>query len=150
MIEIVEVAAGDLIDMARIEAASIVHENRTDGYAPGIAELVSLWQNRFMFKSHKAFLLKENGSAKGMMGMQLPLKKGILTALYIAPEFFRCGYGKLLVAKAEELVLSSGGNSLAVEVQKHNFRAQQFYKRLHFVETKVKFTHLIELKKELV
>ena len=150
MIEIVEVSVSDLVDMARIEAASIVHENRTDGYAPGIEELVYLWQNRFMFKSHKAFLLKENGAARGMMGMQLPLKKGILTALYIAPEFFRCGYGKLLVAKAEDLVLTSGGNSLVVEVQKHNFRAQRFYKRLQFVETKVEFTHLIELKKELV
>ena len=150
MIEIVEVSVSDLVDMAKIEAASIVHENRTDGYAPGIEELVSLWQNRFMFKSHKAFLLKENGAARGMLGMQLPLKKGILTALYIAPEFFRCGYGKLLVAKAEDLVLTSGGNSLVVEVQKHNFRAQEFYKRLQFVETKVKFTHLIELKKELV
>lgn len=55
-----------------------------------------------------------------------------------------------MVAKAEEIVLENGGNSLVVEVQKHNFRALQFYKRLQFVETKVKFTHLIELKKELV
>ena len=150
MIEIVEVSVSDLVDMAKIEAASIVHENRSDGYAPDIEDLVSLWQNRFMFKSHKAFLLKENEAARGMMGMQLPLKKGILTALYIAPEFFGRGYGTLLVAKAEELVLENGGNSLVVEVQKHNFRAQRFYKRLQFVETKVEFTHLIELKKELV
>ena len=103
-----------------------------------------------MFKSHKAYLLKENGATKGMMGMQLPLKKGIITALYIDPQFFRMGYGKLLVAKAEQVVVANGGNSLVVEVQKHNFRAQEFYKRLQFVETKVKFTHLIELKKELV
>ncbi|WP_277296282.1 GNAT family N-acetyltransferase [Succinatimonas hippei] len=150
MIEIVDVSYNDLVDMARIEAASIVHENRSDGYAPGLEDLVSLWQNRFMFKSHKAFLLKDENVAKGMMGMQLPLKKGIITALYIAPQFFRNGYGKLLVAKAEEIVLENGGNSLVVEVQKHNFRALQFYKRLQFVETKVKFTHLIELKKELV
>ena len=44
MIEIVDVSYNDLVDMARIEAASIVHENRSDGYAPGLEELVSLWQ----------------------------------------------------------------------------------------------------------
>ena len=54
------------------------------------------------------------------------------------------------MAKAEQVVVANGGNSLVFEVQKHNFRAQEFYKRLQFVETKVKFTHLIELKKELV
>ena len=150
MIEIVDVTDNDLVDMARIESASIVHECRSDGYAPSIEELISLWGNRFLFKSHKAYLLKENGAAKGMMGMQLPLKKGIITALYIDPQFFRMGYGKLLVAKAEQVVVANGGKSLVVEVQKHNFRAQEFYKRLQFVETKVKFTHLIELKKELV
>ena len=53
MIEIVDVTDNDLVDMARIESASIVHESRSDGYAPSIEELISLWGNRFLFKSHK-------------------------------------------------------------------------------------------------
>lgn len=88
MIEIVDVSYNDLVDMARIEAASIVHENRSDGYAPGLEDLVSLWQNRFMFKSHKAFLLKDENVAKGMMGMQLPLKKGDYNCLIYCSAVF--------------------------------------------------------------
>lgn len=149
MIEIIDATDDNLFEMARVESASILYEEREDGYAPTADELVSLWSNRFLFGSHRAYLLVENGIAKGMMGMQLPHKKGIITALYIAPQYFRCGFGRRLIEKAVSLVSAAGGTQLVVEVQKHNFRALEFYKRLHFVETKVKFTHLIELKKEL-
>ena len=150
MIEIIEVTFENLNDLVAVELASMPYEERTDGFDPSYKDLFELWNSRIFFNSHVAFLLKHEGKVKGMLGMCTPVYKGFINALYIAPDNFKQGFGRKLIEKAAQITLQNGGNCLYVEVQKHNFRALNFYNRLHFIKTQVKSTHLIELKKELI
>ena len=69
-------------------------------------------------------LCSDSGTVMGFMGMS----GSKMDALFLAPEFYRCGGGRQLVRHAQEL-----RGELAVDVNEQNLGACRFYEACGFV-----------------
>lgn len=60
---------------------------------------------------------------------------GEIVSLYLRPEYFRCGYGTLLMEEAFRYFRENGFRDCYLWVLRENERAQAFYRSLGFTET---------------
>lgn len=86
----------------------------------------------------------------GFIAVQKPVSSGFIAALYVHPDFFRQGCGRLLVESCASIVRSAGGRYLQLQAEKGNFGALKFYRDLNFTCASLKSApHLIHCRKEL-
>ncbi len=135
--------------IARLELRSARYESRT--YAlPPLRDLAVIWHGRIKKPTHAVILACSGEALCGFAALEYPLHDGHLAALYVDPDYFRCGVGRVLTAAAAEAARRDGAETLHLEVEMRNFGAQHFYRALHFKPGSVQSAdYLLNFTKEL-
>lgn len=141
----------DAFEMSQLEYKSAAFEPRTNPL-PGPSKLTAIWEERLKHRTHMVILARDEttGELIGFAAIEKPFICGYIRAVYIAPQYFRCGVGRALVEACANHLRLFGARKVALEVEKHNLGAKAFYEALNFRPSAVQSTpHLMRLEKEL-
>lgn len=141
----------DAFEMSQLEYKSAAFEPRTNPL-PGPSKLTAIWEERLKHRTHMVILARDEttGELIGFAAIEKPFICGYIRAVYIAPQYFRCGVGRALVEACANHLRLFGARKVALEVEKHNSGAKAFYEALNFRPSAVQSTpHLMRLEKEL-
>ena len=93
------------------------------------------------------FLVCEEGSITGYIGMYISFDEASITNVAVSPEFRKKGYGEQLVAEAKLAAKESNAESIFLEVRVSNEPAISLYKKMGFEELGIRkkfYEHPVE------
>ena len=93
------------------------------------------------------FLVCEDGTVTGYIGMYLCFDEASITNVAVSPEYRNRGYGELLVKAAKEAAKAAGAVVILLEVRQSNEPAISLYKKLGFEELGIRknfYEHPVE------
>ncbi len=109
----------------------IIPQKYLDGLTTGS------WTPRFKEAVYKDYILEDNGRYVAASSVS-PARDGNMkgwgeiVSLYVLPEYFRNGYGKLLFEHDVEQLKNDGFEKIYLWVLEENHRARAFYKAMGF------------------
>ena len=139
----------DAAKIARVGLASAKIEVRVDPLDISLKDFTQIWKDRISTRSHRTVVLCLGERILGYICFTSPLRGGYIQALYIDPEYNRQGLGRILMSVGTEVVKTTGGRTMQVDVQPENYAAHEFYKKTGFVFTGEMAGDLLVMKKEL-
>jgi len=136
--EIRQMNIGEADDISRIYASSWRYAYRgivPQAYLDGLSEL--RWSPFLAENPSKSFVLLENGEYIGTSSISPARDErmtgwGEIISLYLLPEYFGKGYGKVLFLNSVRELNRRGFGSIYLWVLEKNQRARSFYERLGF------------------
>ena len=93
------------------------------------------------------FLVCEEGSITGYIGMYISFDEASITNVAVSPEFRKRGYGEQLVAEAKLTAKEANAESIFLEVRVSNEPAISLYKKMGFEELGIRkkfYEHPVE------
>jgi len=115
----------------------ILPEARSNGLDP--VRVTGSFRKSISFGAEDIYIVEKNGHIAGFIsligGHQDPGDKGTVTGIctiYLAPEYWRKGIGRLLYREGETLLASAGCTAVTFWVFAANVRARRFYEAMGF------------------
>lgn len=140
----------DISDIVRIEFAAADFEGRLKPFDFSHAELEQLWRDRLHSSEFDVLVAESGHTLLGFIAIKAPLGgEGFIQAIYIDPDFHRCGIGSQLLRVSEQLFLSRSCKRIKLLVEPLNHNAKRFYSKAGYRATHEKFRHLSVWIKEL-
>ena len=95
------------------------------------------WTKRFENSVYKDFILEDNGKYVAASSVAPARDEnmrgwGEIVSIYVLPEYFRCGYGKILFNHDVAQLKEDGYTNIYLWVLEENHRARNFYKAMGF------------------
>ena len=93
------------------------------------------------------FLVCEEGSITGYIGMYISFDEASITNVAVSPEFRKRGYGERLVAEAKLAAKEANAENIFLEVRVSNEPAISLYKKMGFEELGIRkkfYEHPVE------
>ena len=93
------------------------------------------------------FLVCEEGSITGYIGMYISFDEASITNVAVSPEFRKKGYGEQLVAEAKFAAKEANAENIFLEVRVSNEPAISLYKKMGFEELGIRkkfYEHPVE------
>jgi len=93
------------------------------------------------------FLVCEEGSITGYIGMYISFDEASITNVAVSPEFRKRGYGEQLVAEAKLAAKEANAENIFLEVRVSNEPAISLYKKMGFEELGIRkkfYEHPVE------
>lgn len=144
MIEIKHATLSDARDIARVHVHSR-QVNYRDHIPNNILENLSVdeWETKwktFLEQNAKVIVLKEKNNLIGFISYcpsrdkdSNPKIIGEISALYLSPEVWQKGFGKLLCNEAIKELIALGYIEITLWVLESNAQARQFYEKMGFI-----------------
>lgn len=140
----------DIKEIATIELASAAHEGRLNPLTFSAAELEQLWYDRLLSGEYDVLVAVSGAIMLGFVGIIAPRgKDGFIQAIYIDPNFYRCGIGTTLLQASERICLAKACPRVALYVEPLNRHGQSFYAKAGYTATDQKYHHLTLWVKEI-